>query len=412
MALMNLMDKIPHKPTDFSIDLGLSDQDLFATTRTNEHDQPLFLGDYTREDLDRAFEHYGIDKALDSHGYTQRIVTLDTSDFFVHRITVTDRSLLTDDSFASAKDRFLLDGFFRKKDFSVHDFKTYQFLRRVERNDINAPEIRTTVYVKPEYAGKIYTMMEQELCDKYTITIIEWLCMQDPKRSFTEDRPQLPGQEHPGLKIGRKVVNLLLDLAKKHGRDGMGNVPEHFHNAYLYQRKGYRFINPAFQGFFDSIIAELQFDLDTYGLAVVSWAFKNGHLRDNQDRMIIWHPEDQIYPISSRLRAYFTSRAYRRLYDRYRHQHYGAHIDWADAPEIWRFSFRKDLLKKQFPDIEAYPEKISEDDVTMSKRMALEAEMAGAGERLRTALVGEKHSSSEEEKKTRAEIEAKIEEME
>lgn len=218
MALMNLVDKIPHKPTDFSIDLGLSDQDLFApTTRTNEHGQPLFLGDYTREDLDRAFEHYGIDKALDGRGYTQRIVTLDTSDFFVHRITVTDRSLLADDSLVSAKDRFLIDGFFRKKDFSVHDFRTYQFLRRLEKNDINDPETRTTIYVKPEYAGKIYTMMEQELRDKYTITVIEWLCMQDPKRSFIEDRPQLPGQEHPGLKIGKKVVNLLLDLAKKHG---------------------------------------------------------------------------------------------------------------------------------------------------------------------------------------------------
>lgn len=132
--------------------------------------------------------------------------------------------------------------------------------------------------------------------------------------------------------------------------------------------------------------------------------------------MIIWHPEDQIYPISSRMRAYFTSRAYRRLYDRYRHQHYGAHIRWADAPEIWRFSFRKDLLKKQFPDIEAggedYPEKISEDDAAISKRMALEAEMAGAGERLRAALIGEKHSVGKEEKRTRAEIEAEIEEME
>lgn len=38
----------------------------------------------------------------------------------------------------------------------------------------------------------------------------------------------------------------------------MSNVPEHFHNAYLYQIKGYRFINPAFQGFFDSIIGEYE----------------------------------------------------------------------------------------------------------------------------------------------------------
>ncbi|RUS25697.1 hypothetical protein BC938DRAFT_471778 [Jimgerdemannia flammicorona] len=422
MALMSLIDKIPHEPTDFSLDLGLSDQDLFApTTRTNEHGQPLFLGDYTREQLERAFEHYGIEKALDGRGYTGRIITFDTSDFFVHRITVTDSTLVAPEAHLRPKDQFLIDGFFRKKEFSVHDFKTYQFLRRVEKNDINDPEIRTTIYVKPEFAKKIYTVMEQELREHYTITVIEWLCMQDPRRTFTADRPQLPGQGHPGLKIGKKVVSLLLDLAKKHGRDAMGNVPEHFHNAYLYQIKGYRFINPAFQGFFDSIIADLQSELDTHGLAAVGWAFKNGHVRDGSDRMVIWHPEDQLYPISSRFRSYFTSRPYRRLYDRYRRVNYGARIDWADGPEIWRHSFRQDLLRKHFPYVlesegNVVPGHIDEEDPSMSKRMALEAEMIGAQKAWRAVVggdeeVGEKVEKDVEEAETETETEAETEAM-
>jgi len=49
------------------------------------------------------------------------------------------------------------------------------------------------------------------------ITEIEWVCMQNPRGTFTTKRPQCPGQRFPGLKLGRKISNLMISLAKLRG---------------------------------------------------------------------------------------------------------------------------------------------------------------------------------------------------
>src|SRR5689334_1469499 len=54
-------------------------------------------------------------------------------------------------------------------------------------------------------------------------------------------RAQLPGQRHPGLGVGNNIHDLLVFLSKSKKRDGLLNVPEHFHNGYLYILKGYYF---------------------------------------------------------------------------------------------------------------------------------------------------------------------------
>jgi len=50
------------------------------------------------------------------------------------------------------------------------------------------------------------------------ITEIEWVCMQNPHGTFTTKRPQCPGQRFPGLKMGRKISNLMISLAKLKGK--------------------------------------------------------------------------------------------------------------------------------------------------------------------------------------------------
>jgi hypothetical protein len=39
-------------------------------------------------------------------------------------------------------------------------------------------------------------------------------------------------------------------------RDGLMNTPEYFHNALMYWNHNFLFINPAFQGFFESLARE------------------------------------------------------------------------------------------------------------------------------------------------------------
>ena len=110
--------------------------------------------------------------------------------------------------------------------------------------------------------------------------VIEWLRLQNPRQSFGERMP-LPGQIHPGLGIGTEIDSVLIDLATSSHRDGILNLPEHWYNAYLYtrSRRPYKFLNPAFQGYFQSICDALEDDVRTRGLPAVAWAIFRGLLR-------------------------------------------------------------------------------------------------------------------------------------
>ncbi|GBB97979.1 hypothetical protein RclHR1_03110011 [Rhizophagus clarus] len=306
----------------------LSDDDLNTLTVQK------FLKDYTLEDICNIINKYGIKKELEIKGYKDIIINFDTSDYFVHRLTITDKSLL---NFTSAikniNGQFLIDLFIRKKEFIVSDFKTYQVLRRAE-----------TFYEEFEDkhvdAIEVYKFMENQLNDKYSLYLIEWICMQDPHSEFSQSRPQLPGQNYPGLRISRKVGNMLIDLA--HKGDGLSNIPEYFHNAYVYHTQDYIFLNPAFQAYFDCLYS-LKNDLKVHGLSAVSWAFHNGHVKNINGEIEIWKPEEQVYPISSKLSLYFDSHGYKSLYNIFRKRGYQVSIDWNNAREIWKFSLNHEF---------------------------------------------------------------------
>lgn len=110
--------------------------------------------------------------------------------------------------------------------------------------------------------------------------VIEWLRLQNPRQSFGERMP-LPGQMHPGLGLGSEIDSVLVGLATDSHRDGILNLPEHWYNAYMYTKssKPYKFMNPAFQGFFQSICDALEDDIRARGLPTVAWAIFRGLLR-------------------------------------------------------------------------------------------------------------------------------------
>lgn len=53
------------------------------------------------------------------------------------------------------------------------------------------------------------------------------------------------------------MVEMLVDLATAKGRDGLLNVPEHFHNALIYSNKDFFFLNPAFEAKLRRLIGDL-----------------------------------------------------------------------------------------------------------------------------------------------------------
>ncbi len=72
---------------------------------------------------------------------------------------------------------------------------------------------------------------------------VQWLLLQNPRESFTERRPRLPGQQHPGLGLLRDVLGLLVVVCEKHGLDGLAFTAAHYHVA-MQSRKLVHFLRP------------------------------------------------------------------------------------------------------------------------------------------------------------------------
>ncbi len=134
-----------------------------------------------------------------------------------------------------------------------------------------------------------------------------WVLLQNPYESFSEEKPALPGQEHPGLGLGRKCHQFLARLAGELHCDGVLNYPQFYHNA-LFYRDEYFFLDPAQQG---QLMAMIR-DLSKYPVHVASRAIAEGKLKDvHQDRLLEWSPEVMVCPLQEELRRYFESRNYR-----------------------------------------------------------------------------------------------------
>jgi len=77
----------------------------------------------------------------------------------------------------------------------------------------------TPLIVSKKGASVLIKFLERNInvVPEMKITEIEWVCMQNPRGTFTTKRPQCPGQRFPGLKMGRKISNLMISLAKLKG---------------------------------------------------------------------------------------------------------------------------------------------------------------------------------------------------
>ena len=207
-----------------AIDFSLSNTTLEASDLDPAiKSTPTLLGTYTYEDVVESLRQYGITESLNAIGFKDLIVEMDTTDPFVHSVTVSDKAL----SYKQPQDRFLIQFFLRRKIMEYCDLSKHT-----------------------DSDSEVKLFMRESLNWQIKITLIEWLSMQNPTESFSKERPQLPDQKHPGLKIARNVITMFEDLAKKHDRDGLLNFPEHFHNAWLYSRKNMFFLNPQVEGSF------------------------------------------------------------------------------------------------------------------------------------------------------------------
>jgi len=135
---------------------------------------------------------------------------------------------------------------------------------------------------------------------------LEWLTLQNPLLGFSESRPPLPGQAHPGLKLGHKVLDIFVYLARLLHKDALLAFPAYFHNALLFSRY-FHFVNPRKEAEVMSI-RHAFFHVPFKNLA---WAVHLGCLRRSDGSTYEWTSEEQVHPLHRTLKGYFDSRAYR-----------------------------------------------------------------------------------------------------
>jgi hypothetical protein len=136
--------------------------------------------------------------------------------------------------------------------------------------------------------------------------MFEWLTLQNPVQEFGGPWTPLPGQLHPGLNIGKKVMDLFIYLGRVSGKDALLAFPAYFHNALLFSRY-FTFVHPEKQAEVLAIRRAFR-DLPWKQLA---WIVHFNCLVRSDGSPYEWKAEEEILPLSRFLKELFDSRDYR-----------------------------------------------------------------------------------------------------
>ncbi|MBN1945650.1 MAG: hypothetical protein JW797_08225 [Bradymonadales bacterium] len=241
----------------------LTSEDLMADL-VDKTAGETFLDQYTAQGIYLALERYGLIGELQKAGLEQLAVWLDPKDPFLHHLCIYHGGRMTRDSLVA--------------------------------------ELRVHVTSRPAQYD-----FSAELGDRSTrFLVVDWLVLQNPTRSFTPQRPPLPGQLHPGLSVGHQVLELLVIMAERLEMAGILSVPMHYHNAYLFRHRS-NFVSPEKEGRFLALVR----DLAGYPLVQASWAAYLGCVLDSSGGVALqWEGGEQIISVDQRVASYFTSEEY------------------------------------------------------------------------------------------------------
>ena len=253
-------EQLQHTPAG---DLSFSDEDLFQLD-IGKRGGDLFLGFYSKEGIRLALEKYGIYKLLEKKGFSALKTEVDTSEPYKHRIMI----------YREIKNQ---------KNLIIELVLRKQFV------NLNMP-------FNCELNGRHYSNLA-----------IDWLRIQNPDGKFTTNRPQLPGQLYPGLGLGWAVLELLLIVCWRLKLAGLVNIPDHYHNAYIYSKVFY-YVNPDVQAQFETLRRTFR-DMP---LNKISWGVEWGCVYDvNLNQTFKWLVNQQIIPIDQGLKQVFSGNSYK-----------------------------------------------------------------------------------------------------
>jgi hypothetical protein len=157
--------------------------------------------------------------------------------------------------------------------------------------------------VRPEYFQRRGVAVSRPL----ELAVVHWVREEDPTARFSQERPRLPLQLHPGLGVLRRAFRMVVRMAAGVGKDAVASVPKFFHDAVIFFRSRlFLFLDPAEQGRFEALLR----DLRRLPLGDASLALIGGCVSDAAGRVTSWDLGYQVFPLAAEMTAYFHSRQY------------------------------------------------------------------------------------------------------
>jgi acetoin utilization deacetylase AcuC-like enzyme len=154
----------------------------------------------------------------------------------------------------------------------------------------------------------------RSIVPQFEVIEVEWLLLQNPRADFTEARPQLPGQKHPGLGLLRDIAVWMVVVAERLSLDGIAFAPSQFYMAAV-GRKHLRFVDPEVQALFE-VIRDTLAGVD---LSDATHAVDRGMLVDEETgERVRWQPAAMVVPVSPKLQEQLDSAEYREAVTRAR----------------------------------------------------------------------------------------------
>ena len=249
----------PYELQRSSGEFTITEEDLFGDLVGPRHRSTRVLDFYSRHGLEFALERYGLYDEVRTRGFTDPRLEVDPSD--------PERQHVALHAKKGGEEHLLVD----------------LVIRRVTRP---APE-------------------NLDPPDDLRFLYIEWLLLQNPTEEFSLRDPPWPGQDHPGLGVGEKVMLLLFQGAQRLGLDALAHHPSRYHIAVIGGSQSF-FLDPELQGKFEAL-KEVLGPLD---LTEAAWKMERGEVRWGDGERFEWFPEDLVIPASERFFAYLGSSSY------------------------------------------------------------------------------------------------------
>lgn len=240
---------------------SITQQDLFNDL-TNSRGTSRFLGVFSKKGIEFTLRKFGYYDLIEQAGLQEPIINLDTNDPYKHSIQVCHKN--------------------GKKQYLSGELV-------MRRSTFKTPPLDTKEYPPAD------------------LLVVEWFLLQNPMKKFTRKRPQLPGQDFPGLGISSIIFEIFYWMAKRIKADGVVIVPNYLHTGIFYGRQ-FLFINPKNQGV---ILALDKIPNIKISLNQLSWACAEGQLINGKTNTVfIWRPAPMVLPVSRLAREYFGSEIY------------------------------------------------------------------------------------------------------